>query len=1131
MPQLSSAGLPATSPTKRHWASLVRLFLFVLMTLPVAAADLDLVPVEPSNFKAAEGATGSFTFTFTDADANSTKAYTIELVEKPSSISATVAPISWRTKRVVMTFTIANTHPLGAVRFRLRLSDGVDRGAIADRPLNVVDNLPFLASDFAATVFDGQSSVVATPEWLNEGNAVYLNGQYENTCTYFKVFTAPKATYEVVTGPTHGAIANQANTHAVSWNRSPRMANELIYTPQSGYRGEDSFTYRVVNGDAVSGTATIYLQVGNPAWPSRPGILIVLGTSSLHIPEVDRLANDLTNEGWNPSIVVYGGKGNASCEVEALWRVIHAAWQSDPNLRGVLMIGRLPGARGYGVGSDLLIFKGTWQGVDGWTETDALLSQARFYAPSLADSMGNGVQPMAKTNFVSRINIPEGGYGGRSAETLARRALDANHNFRIGATRLPRRAYFMHAVGTIKISPGYPSRLYGNVIGTADGCPTSWPAIWRLGSWKEYGAGHGLPDYYEPDASRSNVFNTPMQMFFCGSGGCHTDEPGAVQNIKLFSRGGHVVFSDLGLFGNSWETDDVPDQILARQPFGRVYLERMNLRPAVFIESVRMRWGDLSLRFPDASTSNAMPVITVANSFSGRVNQPLSIPFKVTDPDVATSDSPFVDYKFLVELWPVGYDDRNEPSVSRTYNQVSIDDTLTWTYTQAGTYTCRIEVMDEWRARTWKNVTITVNTPPTAVSDTASTDAGHAVTIAVLANDSDPDGQAISITTVSDPPHGTATISGANVIYTPDPGYTGSDTFTYTIRDTMGATATATVNVTVGTDVTPPVLISANARAFPNQVNVLFSEAVEAGTGTHGAERIANYAIDHSIGITAAVLGADLKTVTLTVNPALVEGVTYNLTVNNVNDRAAVANTIAANSRLSFEYYAGPQVRFVRMDETTKGTWKGIYGRDGYSIQGDATSLPTNVQFQATSANTYTWNGSTTDVRGLQKVATGGDRLAACWVTNPSVLGATATLSLNIPDRTRQVAIYCLDWDGYGPRDHTMDFIDPLTNRVLDTRRMSGYVQGKWLIWTVRGAVTLRLTNNVNGSNGVMAGIFFDPAAGDNRRINMQVLPGFFWQPLAPTGRSMTLPLNGWQSLLLPAGDQALLQCIPGNDG
>ncbi len=92
-----------------------------------------------------------------------------------------------------------------------------------------------------------------------------------------------------------------------------------------------------------------------------------------------------------------------------------------------------------------------------------------------------------------------------------------------------------------------------------------------------------------------------------------------------------------------------------------------------------------------------------------------------------------------------------------------------------------------------------LNHPPVARDDSATVNENSVDNpIAVLANDSDPDGDALSVTAVSMPGHGNAAATATGVIYTPAPGYLGADSFTYTISDGHGGSATATVHITVG---------------------------------------------------------------------------------------------------------------------------------------------------------------------------------------------------------------------------------------------------------------------------------------------------------------------------------------------
>ncbi len=95
-------------------------------------------------------------------------------------------------------------------------------------------------------------------------------------------------------------------------------------------------------------------------------------------------------------------------------------------------------------------------------------------------------------------------------------------------------------------------------------------------------------------------------------------------------------------------------------------------------------------------------------------------------------------------------------------------------------------------------VTVTVNGPVTPTDDSAGTNENTAVSIDVLANDHDLDGDALTVTDASNPAHGSVVVNADNTIsYTPDEGYYGTDSFDYTVSDSNGSFDTATVTVTV----------------------------------------------------------------------------------------------------------------------------------------------------------------------------------------------------------------------------------------------------------------------------------------------------------------------------------------------
>jgi len=96
-----------------------------------------------------------------------------------------------------------------------------------------------------------------------------------------------------------------------------------------------------------------------------------------------------------------------------------------------------------------------------------------------------------------------------------------------------------------------------------------------------------------------------------------------------------------------------------------------------------------------------------------------------------------------------------------------------------------------------KSATATVNNSPVAVNDSAIVNEDGTVLVDVLTNDSDVDGDTISITGFTQGTNGTVVQEGDNLRYTPDSNYNGADTFTYDISDGNGGIATATVNITV----------------------------------------------------------------------------------------------------------------------------------------------------------------------------------------------------------------------------------------------------------------------------------------------------------------------------------------------
>jgi len=242
--------------------------------------------------------------------------------------------------------------------------------------------------------------------------------------------------------------------------------------------------------------------------------------------------------------------------------------------------------------------------------------------------------------------------------------------------------------------------------------------------------------------------------------------------------------------------------------------------------------------------------------------------------------------------------------VTQASNGVAVaetDGTVTYTPNADfnGTDSFVIEVVDGLGGSDTSTVTVTV-TPeaddPDAQDDTASTSGGTAVIINVLANDDDVDGDTVSVSGINtQATNGNAVVNGnGTIIYTPNMGFFGIDSFTYDVNDGTGGIDTATVNVSVvapgntppvavadeisvdedqsinfqpgsnDTDVDGDTVIAANIAAQPSNGTAV----VEAnGTVTYTPNPDFNGVDTFDVTVTDQAGGADTETVTVTVNP------------------------------------------------------------------------------------------------------------------------------------------------------------------------------------------------------------------------------------------------------------------------
>ncbi len=210
----------------------------------------------------------------------------------------------------------------------------------------------------------------------------------------------------------------------------------------------------------------------------------------------------------------------------------------------------------------------------------------------------------------------------------------------------------------------------------------------------------------------------------------------------------------------------------------------------------------------------------------------------------------------------------------------------------ASTYTLTVEVSDGVHIVT-ETITINVNDvneAPAPATSSLTVDEGGSITSADLtALHTDPEGDALTITLISDPGANSisTTTDGTTATYTHDGSETTSDTIVYVISDTAGNTATGTINVTVNPTNDPPIL-----SPIPDQtayVNVPF-------TMTFPFSDVDGFVVDVTAGIFPGSMTLDVDflagTATLSGTPVLAElDTVWPILVQVTDDQGAATTT------------------------------------------------------------------------------------------------------------------------------------------------------------------------------------------------------------------------------------------------
>ena len=275
---------------------------------------------------------------------------------------------------------------------------------------------------------------------------------------------------------------------------------------------------------------------------------------------------------------------------------------------------------------------------------------------------------------------------------------------------------------------------------------------------------------------------------------------------------------------------------------------------------------------------------------------------------------------------------------------------------------------------------ITDDGAPLAVNDHISTNEDTPVTIVVRNNDSDPEGDSLTVSAVTQGAHGTVIIDPVtgNPIYTPHANYSGADSFTYTINDGHGGTSTATVNLDVAS--VPDLTAANDAGSGPRNTLIEGSVASNDAT-TSGGSLVFAKATDPAHG--SVVVDGDGQ-YHYTPNADFFGGDSFTYTVTDAASGEALTRTVNltvtdADARISVSSIAGDDV--LSGSETT-GTVSIIGTVGGDAVAGDIVSTTINGQTYSGTVAADGVSYSITGVAGTDLMAAAGNPVSVSLIAH-----------------------------------------------------------------------------------------------------------------------------------------------------
>ncbi len=597
--------------------------------------------------------------------------------------------------------------------------------------------------------------------------------------------------WSLVTGPSHGGLVFNAD-------------GSYVYTPVANFNGTDTFVYQVSDGQGGVRQATVTITVS----PVNDAPVLTMPTSQTMLEDA---VLTFSATGGNAIVVTDIDAGDvltASLSIGA----------------GSLNIASFAGLSVIGNGSASLTLVGATAAInaalDGLTYTPVSdVPGAQTLSVVINDGVLSATASLPVTiQPVADITADTATTAEDVAVTLAGVTNDSFEN--------PGRQ--ITAINGAAVIVGIPTvGANGSVTVNADGTILFAPAAHFFGTAT-----------FTYTVTSNGVSETATQTVIVNE---INDTPVALPDAAITNEDTAV---DIDVLGNDSDTDGDTLSVVTTGPNA----------PAAANGVVSVN-PDGTLRYMPNPDFNGTDTITytVSDGRGGFANSTVVVTVNgandapITAADTATTpeDSPVVIAVLANDIDTDG-DALSVISASAGNGSVVINTDGTLTYAPAlnfnGTDTITYRISDGRGGTAIGSVTVTVasvNDIPVAQPDIASVNEDSSVNIAVLGNDSDVDGDPMSIVaTGPNAPmatNGTVSVNPDGTLrYTPIPNYDGADTITYTISDGRGGFATTTVTVTVNAVNDAPIAVDDSAittEDTPVTVNILANDSDPDGDG------------------------------------------------------------------------------------------------------------------------------------------------------------------------------------------------------------------------------------------------------------------------------------------------------------